>query len=146
MPELFCRRGDAFVERRVPSIPITCPADALGVLSQVRHHPDRAEVVALVLEDRRTVAVVAVDHADDPEAVGDVVEFLAEALSATDRPGELVIATIRPSPGPLPGDVERWVAATCIAEDAGCELIEWFVITGEVAWCPRDIYGAPSRW
>lgn len=146
MPELFCRRGDGVVERRVAAIPVTCPADALGVLTQVRHHPDRPEVLILVLEDRQTIAVLAVDNASDPEAVVEVIEFLTESLAASDRRAEFVAATIRPEPGPLPGDGERWMEACCIAEDAGCELIEWFVITGDVAWCPRDLFGERPRW
>lgn len=146
MPALFCRRGDAVVERRVPSIPITCPADALGVLAQARHQPERPEVLALVIEDRCTVAVLAVDHAASPDAVIDVVEFLAESLAAADRPAELVLATVRPEAGPLPGDAERWMEASTIAEDAGSELVEWFVISGDVAWCPRDLLGETPRW
>lgn len=146
MPALFCRRGDAVVERRVPSIPVSCAADALGVLAQARHHPDRHEVLALVLEDRCTVAVLAVDQTNSPDAVVDVVEFLAESLAATDRSAELVLATVRPASGPLPGDAERWMEASTIAEEAGSELIEWFVISDDVAWCPRDLLGEAPRW
>lgn len=146
MPELFCRQRDFVAERRVPSVPVTCPADALGVLAQARHHPDRAEVLAIVLEDRCTVAVLAVDQAESPDAVVDVVEFLAESLAAADRRGELVLATVRPQPGALDGDADRWMEASTIAEDAGSELIEWFVISGDVAWCPRDLLGERPRW
>ncbi len=146
MPELFCRRGDAVVERRVPSIPVACPADALGVLAQARHQPDRPQVLALVLEDRHTIAMLAVEEAEHPDAVIDVVELLAESLAAADRPGELVLATIRPEPGSLPGDAERWMEISTIAENAGSELLDWFVISGDVAWCPRDLFGEPPRW
>jgi hypothetical protein len=32
-----------------------------------------------------------------------------------------------------------------IAEQAGVELLEWFVISGDVT-CPRDQLGEPPRW
>ena len=66
------------------------------------------------------------------------------------RDGALVVASIRPGRGPMPGDVDRWLEASAIADDAGVDLLEWFVIDGGAgagtAWCPRDLLGEPPRW
>ena len=42
-------------------------------------------------------------------------------------------------------DVDRWLEMSDIAEQVGVELIEWFVIGGDVT-CPRDQLGEPPRW
>src|SRR5690606_990117 len=131
MPETFCRRSEP-VERRVPSVPVTCAADALGVIDDARHRPERPEVIAVVVEDGSTVAVVVVDHARTPDATLDVVEFLVASLAHSGRRADLVVATVRPDAGPLPGDAERWMEASDTAADAGVRLLEWFVIGGDV--------------
>ncbi len=43
------------------------------------------------------------------------------------------------------GDVDRWLELSDLAEQAGVELLEWFVI-GDAITCPRDLLGEPPRW
>ena len=65
---------------------------------------------------------------------------------AAGREHAIVMASVRPGVGPLPGDVDRWRELSDIAESYGCELLEWFVISDGVAWCPRDFLAEPPRW
>jgi hypothetical protein len=125
---------------------VTCAEEALSTIHLVRSHPDQPETVALALDARVGHTIVVVTGTVEPDSVIEVVEVLAESLAATDHPGELVIATVRPVGGPVPGDVDRWIEMSAIAEDRGCELLEWFVLTEAVAWCPRDLLAEPPRW
>ena len=115
------------------------------------HWPPRP--IALVLDaDRRGRTIVVVDGTAEPDSILDVVERMAESIAASGRAGALVMATARPGGGPEPGDEDRWLEASDIADDLGVELVEWFVIGGDVptvaanAWCPRDLLGEAPRW
>jgi hypothetical protein len=131
--------------------PVADASTALAVIQLAMHRPLIAETIALVLEvDRRGRTVVVVDGTDDPDSVLDVVERLADSIASTGRDGALVLASVRPHAGPLPGDGDRWLEASELADAAGVELIEWFVIDDaagqHAAWCPRDLLGEPPRW
>ena len=43
------------------------------------------------------------------------------------------------------GDVDRWLGMCDLADAAGLELIEWYVV-GAAVRCPRDLVGMPPRW
>lgn len=129
--------------------PVDSAAAALAVVHLAIQRPLRAETVAALLEpDLRGRTLVVVDGTDDPDAVLTVVEQMAEALA--DSGGALFVASVRPGCGPLPGDEDRWLEASDLAEQLGVELLEWFVISDETgqpsAWCPRDLLGEPPRW
>jgi hypothetical protein len=133
--------------------PIDTPRDAVAVVDLAMRRPLTHETIALVLdEDRRGRTIVVVDGTDDADALIDVVERVAGSISAAGRPGGLVVATVRPGGGPLPGDDQRWLEASDVADDLGVELVEWFVIAGDApsvwanAWCPRDLLGEVPRW
>jgi hypothetical protein len=140
----FCRYPHRIGLERVPRL-ITTAADALTVFHLARAQPPSEQVIVLVLHERVGHTALIVDGTDDPDAVVGVVELVTEA-APDPGPAELVVATIRPNDGPLPGDAERWMELTTMAEEAGCELLEWFVISGETAWCPRDLLAEPPRW
>ena len=104
--------------------------------------PLRSETIALVLEDDlRGRTIVVVDGTDEPDSLLDVVEHLVESIacSMADVPteGYLVLATVRPGGGPEPGDGDRWLEASELAELAGVELLEWFVISTDTGPPPR---------
>lgn len=132
--------------------PITDPADALVIVAAAMRRPRRAETIAIVLDaDRCGIAIVVVAGTTAPDAVVDVAEFVATSAARGGSAGGFVIATVRPgaeSSGPPPGgrsDVDRWLEMSDIAEQAGCELVEWFVIGREIS-CPRDRLGEMPRW
>ncbi len=69
--------------------------------------------------------------------------------SILDEFGSVVVASVRV---PVPGvddlderDVDRWLECSSMLDDAGIELLEWFVI-GRRIHCPRDLVGEPRRW
>jgi hypothetical protein len=120
---------------------------ALAVIATAMHDPPQPEVLVLVLDsDLGGHAVVIVDGTDSPDAVIDVVELLAEGAAEASNPTSFVVAAVRPGYGPLPGDADRWLELCEIAETHGCELIDWFIVSDDVTWCPRDLLAEPPRW
>ena len=114
--------------------PVDSADAALAVIRLAISRPLRSETIALLLEsDLRGRTIVIVDGTEEPDSLLEVVERLVEAMAsssadvATD--GCLVLATVRPDGGPEPGDGDRWLEASELAELAGVELLEWFVIS-----------------
>jgi hypothetical protein len=146
----FCRRtvdlADYTSCATLPNV-VDSADGALAVISSARHRPPRAEVIVLVLDsDLRGHTAVIVDGTESPDAVIEVVELLAESSAEAGHPASLVVAAVRPGYGPLPGDGDRWLELCEIADTHGCELVEWFILTDDVAWCPRDLLAEPPRW
>jgi hypothetical protein len=140
---------------RVPRAnePLVSSRAALAVVSLAIRRPLTDETIAVVLDaDRRGRAIVVVDGTTDPDAPLAIVEQLSASMVDAGEPGGIVLATVRPGGGPLPGDDERWLEASDLADDLGVELVEWFVIGGDSptvaanAWCPRDLLGELPRW
>lgn len=145
----FCRRSLALDADGTAPIPqIVDSADAaLRVIVSALHHPPRAEVITLILDpDYYGHTAVIVDGTESPDAVIEVLELLAESAAESEREASFVVASVRPDYGPLPGDADRWLELSELAESRGCELLEWFIISGDVAWCPRDLLAETSRW
>jgi hypothetical protein len=131
--------------------PIDSQAAALAVIKLAMHLPLAAETIALVLDaDLRGRTVVVVDGTEEPDSVLEVTERLVDAIATAGHPGALVLASVRPGGCPSLDDVDRWLEASDLAEAAGVELIEWFVVADDTgrptAWCPRDWLGEPPRW
>ena len=128
--------------------PIDDAATALAVIRLAAQLPPTHETIALVLDgDHRGRTVVVVDGTEQPDSVLDVVETLAESIAASGGDGALVVASVRPRGGPLDADEDRWLEASDLADDAGVELIEWFVLDGNGGWwSPRELLGDPPRW
>ena len=115
--------------------------------------PLRDETIVLVLDDhRRGVAVAVVSDTRRPDDVLEVVECLTRTATHGGRMGAIVVASVRPGLDDLDGhehrfhsDVDRWLEMSDISEQAGVELLEWFVIGADIT-CPRDRLGEPPRW
>jgi hypothetical protein len=145
----YCRRPIDIAGRAADALPsvVDSADDALAVITHAMCRPPKPEVIVLVLDsDWRGHAVVIVDGTESPDAVIEVVELLAEGSAEAQRPVTFVVASVRPVDGPLPGDADRWLELCEIAELHGCEIAEWFVLDGEVAWCPRDLLAERPRW
>jgi hypothetical protein len=128
---------------------IDCAETALLTLAMAIQQPLRAETVSLLLDDqRRGIAVAVVSGTDQPDDVLEVVECFTRSATHGGRVASVIVASVRPvvaDEATAAGDVDRWLEMSEIAEQAGVELIEWFVITGDVT-CPRDRLGEPPRW
>jgi len=136
--------------RRVPRAghdPIEDADDALAVISLAMDHPLTHETIAFGLDgDRCGNVITVVSGTESPDAVIDVVEVLCRSMEMQPRGTGLVVASIRPWAATLPGDVDRWLEASAVAESFGIELVEWFVIGPPGAECPRELIGEPERW
>jgi hypothetical protein len=127
--------------------PITGADDALAVISLAMDHPLTHETIAFGLDgDRCGNVITVVSCTESPDAVIDVVEVLCRSMEMQPRGTGLVVASIRPWAATLPGDVDRWLEASAVAESFGIELVEWFVIGPPGAECPRELIGEPERW
>lgn len=143
----FCRRSDDSDAAAATHRLVNSADAAVEQILSAAHQPPRPEVVVLLLTpDFLMHAVVIVDDATSPDAVIEVIELVAEAAAEAGREQMLVVASVRPGDGPLPGDVDRWIELSDLADSHGCELLEWFVISDGVAWCPRDFLTEPPRW
>ncbi|HSM65118.1 MAG TPA: hypothetical protein VK860_02315 [Ilumatobacteraceae bacterium] len=122
--------------------PIRTEADALAVLALAA--PYGHDTVGVVLDDeRRGHTIHVVTGTTDPDAVFRVIDL---CLGATlpDAYG-LLLASARPGGGVVPADRLRWVEAAMQCDDAGVELVEWFVFGSGIGY-PRELAGDPPRW
>ena len=110
-----------------------CPEDALDVLWAVEaEHPD-AQVLALVVDrDRRGVLAMPVtgDGVEPHPTIEPVAESLARALAGNpDGPMGLVLCTVRRGQGvdSAPADAGEWDRTRARCQDAGIELLDWFL-------------------
>jgi hypothetical protein len=142
-PAIHYRLPRAGVDR------ISCAETALLMLAMTIQQPLRAETVTLLLDDeRRGIAVTVVSGTHQPDDVLEVVECFTGSAAHGGRVGSIIVASVRPQlsdESTLATDIDRWLEMSDIAEQAGVELLEWFVISGDVT-CPRDQLGEPPRW
>lgn len=105
------------------------------------------ETLAMFLDDqRRGSTLISVGGTIDPASLVEVAETMAMLASESFDLSGLVLASVRPRGGPLPGDDDRWFEAADIAESWNIDLIDWLII-GDQDWhSPRDMLGVPSQW
>lgn len=116
-------------------------------VSMAVHRPLRHETIVVLLDDARCgLGVVVVSGTHDHDAVVEVIDCLLDPDRHGGRVAAMIVASVRPEhPGPEAGDIDRWLEMSDLAEQAGVELLEWFVISERVS-CPRDLLGEPPRW
>jgi hypothetical protein len=140
------------VHHRIPRAgldPIGDATTALATVAAVVHRPFRHETIVLLLDaERRGIGVFVVTETEPPDAVLEVVEFAVHPAAHGGRVAAMIVASVRPGGDTGPeaaGDVDRWLEMSDIAEQAGVEVLEWFVV-GRGISCPRDRLGEPPRW
>lgn len=143
--------------RHIPAAPHVAPRAyvdpvddaeaALAVFRLAVSDPPVHETLAFLLDhDGRGGTIVAVSETTAPEALFTVVGAMC-CMARRDREAcSLVVATVRPDDVVVAGDVDRWSAATELADSYGIELVEWFVITPGDVVVPRASTGEPERW
>jgi hypothetical protein len=127
--------------------PIDDADTAFITISMAVDRPLRHETIVVLLDDARCgLGVVVVSNTRDLDAVVEVVECLLDPGAHGGRVGAMIVASVRPGHvRPHDGDIDRWLEISDLSEQAGVELVEWFVI-GETVSCPRDLLGEPPRW
>ena len=127
--------------------PIRTSLEALRVVSMAIRHPLEAETIAFFLDDcncSNTITVIS--GTTEPDSIVAVAECVALAASRSPSLCGVVLATIRPAGGLLPGDLERWQLIDAITEAQGIELVEWFIVGSAGVDSPRGLLGEPDRW
>ena len=127
--------------------PITDGASALRLVRAAVATPTRAETLVVLLDDEhRGLTIVSVDGTDQPDHVLEVIECFTRPELVESGVGAIIVASVRPSDEcARADDADRWFELCDTAEQAGVELLEWFVI-GRSVRCPRDLVGVPPRW
>lgn len=141
--------------------PIQDAATALTMIKLATTEPRRNETIVVLLDDaRRGLGVVIVSGTDDNQAVLEVIDCITASASRHEELDGVIIASVRTTntvdshdfatPGSgahdcEDADIDRWFEMSHLAEDAGIELVEWFVV-GRSITCPRDLVGAAPRW
>lgn len=122
--------------------PIRTEADALAVLALGA--PYGEDTIGIALDDDRcghTIHIVS--GTTDPDSLFRVIDL---CLAATQPDAHaLLLASCRPGRGAEPPDRFRWTEAATQCDDAGVELVEWFVF-GRGLELPRELAGDPPRW
>lgn len=127
--------------------PIFTAHDAMAVFSLAMSRPLRHETLVMFLDANDCgSSLVSVTDTDEPFHIVEIAETMA--LSGSDAPdiSGLVLATVRPGGGLLPGDDELWLEASDVVEDCGLTLVDWLVIGRRGTHSPREQLGMPSRW
>jgi len=110
-------------------------------------HPLEPETLAFFLDDAGVGGLITVvSGTTEADSVLHVAEYMARAAEGVSHAACLVVATVRPAGGLLPGDAERWRQLDRITDEHGIQLLEWFVIGPDGAHCPRELAGDDERW
>jgi len=126
--------------------PLRSSLDALLLIMLLLEHDALDETLVLVLDDaRRGIAVMRITGTGDPDSLLGVVDSVAEASRASPEAAGVILVSARPSSAITVDDLQRWHDADQSCADADLELVEWFVVSHEVA-CPRALCGVTSRW
>lgn len=137
------------VHHRLPRAgidPIDTADKAFTTIAMAIQRPLQPETVVAYLDhERRGIAFVVVSDTDTLDSVIDVVECLCNPNAHAGRVGALLVGSVRPNGDVEDSDVDRWLEISNLCEEAGIELLEWFVI-GRAISCPRDSLGQPPRF
>lgn len=127
--------------------PVRSAADAISLLSLAVHDPLEAETLAFLLDQHGVGGVIlAFEGTTTADSVLDIVDIMVRVSAEASQCTSLVVASVRPASGVLPGDVDRWLEASSIASLHGMALLEWYIISPFGIECPRDLLGEPERW
>jgi len=127
--------------------PIRSDTHAREVLAIARSVPPIDETIAILLDHTdRGRAVVIVPGTTEPDHVLGVVDEIVERAAPESEVAAIVLASVRPHRPVEPADIDRWLEASARCDDAGIDLMEWYVFSDDEIGCPRDRYGEPPRW
>jgi hypothetical protein len=135
------------------SRPLLTAADALDVVSLATHWPARDETIVLLLDaeliGRTCMIVDGTERADD---ILDVAHVVLEVATREVDVHAAVLATVRVSPPGDPpaersrSDIDRWLELLDAFDDAGVELLDWFIVVEDRAESVRTATGMPWLW
>ena len=109
--------------------PVRNAHEAEHVLRLALPRPLEHETLAFLLDPSGQGGVMNCVEGTEPlESVLLVTDLMSSVAARLAEPRGLVVATVRPKVGVVPGDIDRWLAASDIAADHGVRLLEWYVV------------------
>ena len=130
--------------------PVDSADAASAVIRLAVTRPMRSEVVVLVLDGDRRGAPSSSSTAPTSPTPSSRSWSDWPNRSSTRRAPPPSSSRWVPGGGQLDDDADRWLEASDAAEQAGVELLEWFVISDDLgpptAWCPLYLLAEPPRW
>ncbi len=130
--------------------PIDSDVVARCLLDALVSTPLRHETIVVFLDhQRRGISILTVGGTIPFDSLFDVIDVIIDVGIEIEQLGAVVLYTVRPPTVGVPDldelDVDRWLEASAMLDDAGIELVEWFVV-GALVTSPRDLLGEPPRW
>lgn len=131
---------------RVPQV-LRGPRDALEVIVVAATDPNCAQTICLLLDHaHRGLSVVILEGAEPDHDLVGLGDVLLGAVGNT--VGAVVLATVRPGRSHLPDadDERRWFDLRVRFEEAGVELLDWFVLCDGMASSLCELTDSRWRW
>jgi hypothetical protein len=132
-----------------PDLPITGPEDALRVVLAVASDPPTPETIVLVLDGSLCgLTCMVCDGASTASEVADVGSLLVALAEREPRFAAAVLASTRPGGGiePTADDEVVFLDLRCQLDDAGVDLLDWFLLDGGLAGSVGELVDASWRW
>ena len=129
--------------------PLRGPRDALEAILFVATSPARHETICLLLDHAHCgVSAVVIEGPEADDDLLGVGQMLIDACGQADTIGAIVLATVRPGQSHEPSgyDQGRWFDLRARFEEAGVELLDWFVVAGGLAASLCEITDSRWRW
>lgn len=128
-------------------MPVRSAGAALFLLGLAIEGPAEPEILAFMLDDHGMGGLVlAFTNTESPDTMLHIVDVMSLAAEGLEEVTSLVVASVRPGGGIVPGDLDRWLEASTLCAERSLQLTEWFVIGDMGPVCPRDLLGEPPRW
>jgi len=127
--------------------PLRGPEDALEVILASASQPPRPETICLLLDHaHRGGTVVVVEGAATDADLEALAGLLLCAAGQGGGPAAVVLATVRPGCSHLASapDERCWFGLRERFDEAGVELLDWFILAGGVATSVAET--TDSRW
>jgi len=142
-----CRRRPSNRIPRTARQSLRGPRDALDVITLAAS--GRAETICLLLDHaHRGITVVIIEGSGPDDDLVGLGDLLVRAATETGAVGAVVLATARPGRSHLPdaGDERRWFDLRIRFEEAGVDLLDWFVLSGGLASSLCELTDSRWRW
>ena len=136
------RRGPPRSPRREARL--RSASDALRVVTRVGDRSRHQTILVLLDEQRAGSGCVVVEPTPDPASVFDV----AELAIGRGQPVAVacILASVRPDADAQPDDVDRWFELLDLFDDAGVDLLDWYVVGPDSITSLRDATGCRPVW
>ncbi len=127
---------------------LRCPDDALSIFRAATSSPAVDETFILLVDDSHTGAdIVCINDASHADCVQRAVTLLCGLADQSWLAG-LVVATARPFATSMidDDDLHSWFALRMLADEAGVDLIDWFVLIDGFSFSIAEYTNSTSLW